>query len=90
MDKYIVEINELNQIKIYNKSVSKTIPVFYQPYWPDQTPWSSYEEAQSWADAWIEASTNMDSEYIPGNSPDEPLILKSSIEQVNEAVVEDS
>lgn len=59
-------------------------PNIVQPSWPDGTPWANDEEATKWAKAWIEASENPDSEFLAGNSPEQPLILRP-IEEKSES-----
>lgn len=48
-------------------------PNIYQPNWPDNTPWASYEEAELWAQrfiaSWIDFRNGR-----PGSSPSEPFL----------------
>jgi len=56
-----------------------TAPGLLQPTWPDGTPWATKAEATSWALAYIEAITDLNSEFLPGDSPVEPLKLRPAM-----------
>lgn len=74
-------IDEDNTLKIYR---GNTWPLILQPTWPNGTPWSNRQEVEAWADLYIEHIENPESEYIPGNSPDNPKVLRPVEETVEE------
>jgi hypothetical protein len=48
---YRYEIDENNAISIWDVENPNEFnkPFFFQPTWPDNTPWASKEEAEQWA-----------------------------------------
>ena len=46
-----IEIDDFNCIRIYRNG--ELVPFLEQPYWPDQTPWASKEQAQTWAEQYV-------------------------------------
>jgi hypothetical protein len=49
------EITEDKEVYIYGES---EIPIIYQPYKPDGTPWNSWSEAEQWTLNWIYEAEN--------------------------------
>jgi hypothetical protein len=43
----------------------QTIPIVYQPDWPNSTPWSGTQEASTWAELCIQSIVNQDAPYAP-------------------------
>lgn len=68
-----IEIDNLNTVKIWLDDIDALEPSVLQPTWPDGTKWASKEEAQSWAEALVEANQNPSSEFLPGDTPGQPL-----------------
>jgi hypothetical protein len=54
--RYRYEIDDQNAVRIWDDENPNEngAPFFYQPDWPDGTPWADRAEAQGWADAFIE------------------------------------
>lgn len=79
--KYIYEVNELNAIKIWDTGNPNEMgaPFFFQPDWPDCTPWANRDEAVTWAELFIESLENPESKFVPGDSPKEPKRLRPEI-----------
>lgn len=75
---YRYEIDNENAIRIWDDANPNELgaPFFFQPDWPDATPWASKDEAKEWAELFIESISNPDSEFIPGNCPSEPRVLR--------------
>ena len=71
---YRYEIDEANAIRIWDEANPNELgaPSLYQPDWPNATPWASRAEAEAWALLFIESLENPESEFVPGESPDEP------------------
>lgn len=71
-------ITENKELRIWDRENPnpKNAPVIFQPNWPDGTDWASKEEAEAWANVFIESIINSESEFIPGLSPDEPKRLR--------------
>lgn len=65
-------------------------PNIVQPHWPDGTPWASDEDAKAWAEAYIESAENPESEFLPGNSPDQPLIPRPLPESLEGEIVDEA
>jgi hypothetical protein len=76
--KYIYEINESNEIRVWDTQNPNELnaPFFLQPDWPNGTPWTDTAEATAWVELFIESLENPESEFIPGDSPDEPKKLR--------------
>lgn len=74
MSNYKYEVDSKNEIKVWDLDSpnENDAPFFYQPTWPDNTPWASKQEATDWAELFIESMSNPESEFIPGDGPDEP------------------
>jgi hypothetical protein len=70
--KYKYEIDEPNAIRVWDLENFNELdaPFFFQPDWPDTTPWASKEEAEDWALVFVESLENPESEFMPGNGPD--------------------
>lgn len=50
IDKYKYEIDENNAVRIWDLTnpYENNAPFFYQPDYPDGTPWESREAAETW------------------------------------------
>ena len=50
IDKYEYEIDENNSVRIWNIECpnEENKPFFYQPNYPDGTPWESADAAENW------------------------------------------
>ena len=74
MSRYRYEIDEQNAIRIWDVENPNEIdaPFFFQPDWPNATPWASKEESTAWVELFIESLENPDSPLLPGDSPEEP------------------
>jgi hypothetical protein len=71
MSRYRYEIDSANAIRIWDNEVPSpnNAPFFFQPTWPDTTPWASKAEAENWAEVFIENFTNPNYGFEPGESP---------------------
>lgn len=67
---YTFEIDENNAVRIFMEG--QEAPVIFQPDWPNGTPWASREEAETWAQLYIESFENPAVPFLPGFSPEEP------------------
>lgn len=76
--RYNYEINSDLEIRVWDTENpnEKNAPFIYQPHWPNGAEWTDKAEAQTWLDLFIESLENPESEYLPGNSPDEPKKLR--------------
>lgn len=72
---YRYEIDKKNAISMWDDSNPNPggEPFLFQPEWPNGTPWASKAEAETWAKAFIETLENAQSEFVAGDSPEEPL-----------------
>jgi hypothetical protein len=59
---YVIDSNTFI-VNIYTDN--QTQPIIFQPDWPNGTPWSSYEEAETWAQLCIESIENPSAPYAP-------------------------
>lgn len=75
---YKYELGPKHEISVWNldNPTPENVPHFFQPNWPDGTPWADKAEAENWAKALIELFSNPDCEFEPGPSPDQPLVPK--------------
>lgn len=76
--KYKYEINDKNEIRIWDTENPNELnaPFFLQPDYPDGSPWANKLDATAWAELFIESLVNPESEFLPGDSPDEPKKLR--------------
>jgi len=74
MNNYRYEIDSENAVRLWDDANPnpENEPFFYQPDWPNGEPWASKAEAKAWAQLFIESLENPESEFVPGESPDEP------------------
>lgn len=79
--RFLYDIDELNQIRVWDtlNPNQNNAPFFFQPHWPDETPWTDKAEATAWVNLFIESLTSPLSEYLPGDSPSEPKRLRPEI-----------
>jgi hypothetical protein len=84
--RYIYEINESNEIRVWDKENPNeyNAPFFYQPDWPNETPWADKEEATAWVELFIETLVNPSYEFLPGDSPDEPKKIRPETQGIEE------
>lgn len=61
---YIIDNNTF-AVKIYPNPYVNSTPLISQPYWPNGTPWGSYQEAESWALLCIQSIENPAAPYAP-------------------------
>lgn len=71
-----IEIDNLNTVRIWLQDESAEKPTILQPHWPDGTAWQTKAEAEGWATAYVEAYANPESEFLPGDTPGQPLKLR--------------
>jgi hypothetical protein len=72
MSRYEYKINEVNAISVWDTENPNEngAPFLFQPDWPNTTPWASKEQAEEWVGVFIESLENPESEFVPGESPD--------------------
>jgi hypothetical protein len=70
---YRIDAANDNAVYIYREGIEE--PMFYQPHWPDTTPWADEAEATAWAEAKI-AEITIESAPMAGPSPDQPTVPK--------------
>jgi hypothetical protein len=58
-----IEIDSNNCIYLYRENES--VPFLKQPYWPDQTPWASRQQAQEWAEQYVAHLLNSEENEPP-------------------------
>ena len=74
------KINEKTfEIEIFKENGKP--PILRQPYFPNKSSWSSYEEAESWAKAYILSIEDKDAPFPP-SGPGLSPIPKPSREQI--------
>jgi hypothetical protein len=72
---YTYRVDTVNDNAIYITKDGDDVAMFYQPHWPDGTPWADEAEATAWAEAKIAEITN-ESAPMAGPSPDQPTVPK--------------
>lgn len=74
LSRYKFEIDENNAIRVWDLENPNEInaPFFYQPDWPNGTPWASRKEAEDWVLLFIETMENPNHEFEPGDGPEAP------------------
>ena len=70
MYRYTVEEEAPFTINLYNSEVNDEQPFIYQPHEPSGRDWASKEEAETWAQGWIDSV-----EYAEANPLTEEEIL---------------
>ena len=72
MTRYTFEIDTDNAIRIWDNEAPNEsgAPFMFQPDWPDVTPWADAAQATDWAEVFIAALVDPESEFVAGNSPD--------------------
>jgi hypothetical protein len=70
--RYRYEIDSKNAIRVWDNENpnEENAPFFFQPDWPNETPWASRAEAENWAQVFIESLVNPESEFVAGASPE--------------------
>jgi len=70
--RYRYEVNNKNEVKVWdNENPNENdAPFFFQPDWPDGTPWANKSEAEDWAQVFIESLDNPESEFVAGENPE--------------------
>lgn len=84
MSRYKYEVDKDNAIRVWdNENPNENdAPFFFQPDWPNETPWASKAEAEDWAKLFVESLENPESEYVPGPSADKHPMLRPEPEVV--------
>jgi hypothetical protein len=72
---YRYEIDKNNAVKIF--SGESNIAFFYQPDWPNATPWESREQAEYWAQVFVASLEDPEYPYEAGDGPENHPILKA-------------
>jgi hypothetical protein len=82
MSAFRFEIDKKNAIRIWDDSNpnENDAPFFLQPTWPNGTEWASKGEAEEWALTFLESLENPESEFLAGDSPEEPKKVRPIIE----------
>jgi hypothetical protein len=72
VSRYTYEIDKDNAVKVWDNENPNELnaPFLLQPDWPDSSPWANKAEAEDWALLFIESLENPESEFVPGESPD--------------------
>lgn len=75
MTRYRYQLGKDNAISFYDDEnpIEDGSPFFYQPDWPNGAKWASKAEAEAWAKAFIAELQDPKSEFVAGDSPDQPL-----------------
>ena len=84
MTRYRFEIDTDNAIRIWDNVTigDEGAPFMFQPDWPDTTPWANSAEAKDWAEVFIAALIDPNSEFVTGGSPDtHPAIRPEPVEE---------
>lgn len=88
MSNYRYEVDALNAIRIWEASALEgEAPFMLQPEFPDTTPWKDKAQAKEWAELFIGAMDNPESEFVAGDGPAE--IKKPRPVEQPEVVVEE-
>lgn len=58
-------------------------PFMYQPWYPDGTPWASYNDAKRWADLKVAELTD-ETAPLAGNSPDQLTLPRPTAEELRQ------
>jgi len=76
------EINTKNEVRVWDDSNPDPsgAPFFLQPNWPNGTAWATKKEAETWVKAFIAQLENPESEFVAGDSPEEPIKPRPIIE----------
>jgi hypothetical protein len=89
----IYKINDNNEIFIWaeESDPDKDTPMLYQPTWPNGTSWESFEQAENWANVYINSLNVELPSVLPGSSPEEPIVILPEIveELVAEPIIEE-
>lgn len=74
MSRYRYEIDDANAVKVWDLENPNELnaPFLFQPEWPNGTAWASKKEAEDWALLFIDSLQNPESEFVPGESPEQP------------------
>ena len=77
--RFTYEVDGKNEIRVWDNENPNpdNAPFCYQPWWPsEKIPFETKEQATAWVELYIEALSNPDSEFLPGDSPEEPKKLR--------------
>jgi hypothetical protein len=68
--RYRYEVDENNTLRIWDLEQPNHdgSPIILQPDFPDATPWTR-EQAEEWAEDWIEMMTNPEFQFYPKEGP---------------------
>ena len=86
MSRYRYEIDAQKAIRVWdNENPNENdAPFAFQPDWPDTTPWASKAEAKAWAELFIESLEDPESEFVPGDNPDNHPKPRPVVEETDE------
>jgi hypothetical protein len=72
MSRYRYEIDNQNTLRVWDDENPNELnaPFLLQPDWPSAVPWANKNEVEDWAKVFIESLENPESEFVPGESPD--------------------
>lgn len=72
--RYEIDDNDGFAIRAWNEDNpnSENAPFLLQPTWPNNTPWGSRQEAETWAQHFVEMMNDFRSGR-PGEKPDTPF-----------------
>ncbi len=82
MSRYRYEVDADNAIRAWDDGNPNENgePFLFQPDWPDGTPWSSKEEATTWAEAFVKMMEDPKNGR-PGDNPNNAFIPWTPEEQ---------
>lgn len=68
--RYRYEINSLNELRIWDQEIvdPNGHPIIFQPNFPDASEWTK-DQAEEWANDWIEMMTNPEFQFYPKEGP---------------------
>lgn len=87
MTRYRYEIDTENAIRVWDdENPNETgAPFMFQPDWPDRTPWESAAQATEWVEIYIASLVNPESEFLAGDSPEQPKMIRPIVAELDPA-----
>jgi hypothetical protein len=87
---FIYKVDSSKAVKIWTDYVDSSVdaPILLQPTWPNGTEWQSKAEASAWAEAFITALVDPESELLAGDGPEEPT--KPRVVALEEVPIEET
>jgi len=79
MSLFSYQLDEDNAIRIYHEEREGDEPVIFQPHYPNGDAWPNAEAAAEWAQILIDSLDNPESEFIPGNSANQPVLPRPAV-----------